>query len=174
VPAPASKRRGLDRLLGKAKSHHKKGLRLYYREGNYADAIGFFDRAIEIDPDFAYAWYDRGVCLRHLGKDEEALRNIDRAVELAPGDEEFLFNRAELLKKIGILQQRPDILEAAVRAYNRVVEINPDQADAWNGLGVSMRELGKDEQSRQYFDRAQDLVRWGKARRKTRNLDNLV
>jgi len=174
VPVPASTRRGLDRLLGKAKSYHKKGLRLYYREGNYTDAIQFFDRAIEIDPNLAYAWYDRGVCLRHLGRDEEALRNVDRAVELAPTDEELLFARADLLKKIGILQQRPDVLEAAVRVFNRVVEINPDQSEAWNGLGICLRELGKDEQSRQYFERAQDLVRWGKSRKKTRNLDILV
>jgi PAS domain S-box-containing protein len=174
VTAPSSTRRGLDRLLGKAKSYHKKGLRLYYREGNYTDAIGFFDRAIEIDPDLAVAWYDRGICLRHLGRDEEALKNVDRAVELAPDDEEFSVTRADLLKRIGILQQRPDVLEAAVRSYNRVVEINPDQADAWNGLGICMRELGRDEQSRQFFERAQDLVRWGKSRKKTRNLDLLV
>jgi Flp pilus assembly protein TadD len=66
------------------------------------------------------------------------------------------------------------VLEAAVRSYNRVVEINPDQADAWNGLGICMRELGRDEQSRQFFERAQDLVRWGKSRKKIRNLDLLV
>ena len=152
----------------------EKGLRLYYREGNYADAIQFFDRALEIDPSLAYAWHDRGVCLRQLGRNEEALKNVDRAVALAPDDEELAFTRADLLRKIGILQEHHKVLEAAARAYNKVVEINPDHADAWNGLGICMKELGKDELSRQYFERAQDLVRWGKSRKKTRNLDSLV
>jgi DNA-binding response OmpR family regulator len=173
-PLPASMRTGLDKLLGRAKSQYKKGLRLYYREGNYADAIQLFDQALEIDPSLAYAWHDRGICLRQLGRDEEALKNFDRAIALAPDDEELAFTRADLLRKIGILQEHHKVLEAAARAYNRVVEINPDHADAWNGLGICMKELGKDELSRQYFERAQDLVRWGKSRKKTRNLDSLV
>jgi hypothetical protein len=37
-----------------------------------------------------------------------------------------------------------------------------------------MKEEGKDEISRQYYDRAQNLVRWGKAKRRVRNLDTIV
>lgn len=61
-----------------------------------------------------------------------------------------------------------------MRTYNKVLEINPNNADAWNGLGVCMKEQGKEELSRQYFERAQNLVRWGKAKRKVRNLDTIV
>jgi CheY-like chemotaxis protein len=169
-----SKRTRLDKLLGKAKSNYKKGLHHYYREGNYPEAIRFFDRAIEIDPSLAVAWHDRGISLRELGKDEEALKSIDKAVELEPDNEEFLFTRAELLKRIGILREQKNAIAAAVRTFNRVVEINPNNADAWNGLGVCMKEQGKDEISRHYYERARDLVRWGKARRKKRNLDTIV
>ena len=56
----ASKRTRLDKLLGKARSNYKKGLFQYYREGNYPEAIRFFDQAIEIDPSLAVAWHDRG------------------------------------------------------------------------------------------------------------------
>ena len=99
--------------------------------------------------------------LRELGKDEDALKSIDKAVELEPDNEEFLFTRADLLKKIGILQGQKNVIAAAVRTFNRIVEINPNDAEAWNGLGVCMKELGKDELSRQYYERAQELVRMG-------------
>jgi Flp pilus assembly protein TadD len=102
------------------------------------------------------------------------LKSIDKAVELEPDNEEFLFTRAELLKRIGILREQKNAIAAAVRTFNRVVEINPNNADAWNGLGVCMKEQGKDEISRHYYERARDLVRWGKARRKKRNLDTIV
>jgi Flp pilus assembly protein TadD len=169
-----STRTRLDKFLGKARSNYKKGLFQYYREGNHPEAIRYFDQAIEIDPSLAMAWHDRGICLRELGKDEEALKNIDKACELEPDNEEFLFNRAELLKRIGILRGQKKAIAAAVRTYNRVLEINPNNAEAWNGLGVCMKEEGKDEISRQYYERAQDLVRWGKAKRKVRNLDTIV
>lgn len=177
-PAPvlpaASKGIRLDKLLGKATSNYKKGLHSYYRERNHPEAIRFFDRAIEIDPSLAVAWHDRGVSLRELGKDEDALKSIDKAVELEPDNEEFLFTRAELLKRIGILHGQKKAVTAAVQTYNRVLEINPNNADAWNGLGVCMKEQGKDEKSRQCYERAQDLIRWGKSKRKKRDLDTLV
>ena len=97
-----------------------------------------------------------------------------RPCEIEPDNEEFLFTRAELLKRIGILRGQKNAIAAAVQTFNKVLEINPNNADAWNGLGVCMKEQGKDEISRQYYERAQNLVRWGKAKRKTRNLDTMV
>ena len=169
-----STRTRLDKLMGKARSNYKQGLHLYYREGNYPEAVRSFDHAIEIDPSLAVAWHDRGVCLRELGIDDAALKSIDKAVELEPKNEEFLFTRAELLKRIGILQQQKNAIAAAVRTYNKILEFNPNNADAWNGLGVCMKEQGKDEMSREYYERARNLVHSGKANRKARKLDTIV
>ncbi len=171
-PLP-SKAGMFDKILGKAKTNYRKGMRLSFWEGKYAEAIPYFDKAIEIDPTHAYFWHDRGVCYRVLGKDAEALKNFDRAVELAPDDEEFMFSRAEMLKTIGILRQRQDLLESAVQILNRIVEKNPNHADAWNCLGICTRELGKELLSRQYFDKSRDLIKQGKNRKKTRNFDFL-
>jgi DNA-binding response OmpR family regulator len=182
VPAPApayespANTQGsmFNKLFGKAKSSHKEGLFLSFREGKYQEAIPFFTRAIEMDPSFAYAWLDRGTCLRELGKDDEAHRDFDKAADLLPNDEEVLYNRADLLKKIGILRGQKNTIGSAVEAFNRVLEINPNHAWAWNGLGICMKELGKDETARQYFDRSNELIRTGKARYKKRNLAALV
>ena len=162
-----------DKILGKAKSSYREGIILSLRQRKYAEAIPYFDQAIEIDPTLAYVWHDRGICYQELRNYPEALRNFDKAVELAPDDEEFLFSRAEMFKTMGILQQRKDFFESAVQILNRVVEKNPDNADAWNSLGVCSKEMGKELQSRQYFDKSRDLIKQGKNRKKTRSFDFL-
>ena len=77
-------------------------------------------------------------------------------------------------KKIGILRQRRDLLESAVQILNRIVEMNPNQAEAWNSLGICSKELGKEKLSHQYYDKSRELIKQGKNRKKTRNLDALV
>jgi Flp pilus assembly protein TadD len=162
------------KILGKGKSAHKEGLRLSFREGKYREAIPFYTQAIGIDPQFAYAWYDRGVALREIGQDEEAATDFEKAAELAPTDEEILFGRADHLRKMGILHEQKKLIDAAVGAFNRLLEVNPNNAEAWNGLGICMKVLGKNETARQYFERSNELGKMGKAKFKKRNLDSLT
>jgi CheY-like chemotaxis protein len=152
----------LDKIMGKAKTLHRDGLVLLRQEAKYQDAIRLFDQAIEIDPSIAYIWHDRGVCFRELGNDEEAIRSLDKALELDPKSEEILYTRAEFLKKMGILRERRSALESAIIMLNRILELNPTCAEAWNSLGICTKELGKPELSRQYFDKARNLIRSGK------------
>jgi PAS domain S-box-containing protein len=180
-PAVPAKKEGaaaqggmFNRFLGKAKAPYLEGLRLYYREGRYTDAIPFFNRALEIDPGYVFAYHDRGICYREIGKDDEALRDIEKALQLSPGEEEIMYSRAETLRKMGILRQDPKIMAKAMDAYNKVLEKNPNDAGAWNNLGICAKELGKDELSRQYFERAKETVRTNKATYKRRNLNDLV
>ena len=163
-----------DKIMGKAKASYRKGIELSFGEGKYAAAIPYFDRALDIDPSLAYVWHDKGVCFRELGKGVEALRNFENAVKLAPDDEEFLFSLAEMQKTMGILRERKDLIESAIQILNRVVEKNPNHAEAWNSLGICSKELGKEFQSRQYYEKSRELFKLGKNRKKTRNIDSLI
>ena len=171
---PTGQGKMFDRLLGKSRSQYQEGLRLYYREGKYEEAIAAFDRALEIDPAHAWAWHDRGVCLRVLERNEEALASITKALELAPSEEEILFTCGATLQKMGILRDDPTILSAAIDAYNQVLDKNPSDAEAWNNMGLCARAMGRDDLSRQYFERAKDLRRYNKEKIRRRNLDALV
>ena len=175
IAAPVSAPVGMfDKIMGKAKTSYREGLRLFYRERKYAAAIAQFDQATGIDPSLAYVWHDRGVCYRELGQDAEALKNFEQAVKLAPDDEEFLFSKAEMQKTMGILHQRRDLLESAVQVLNHIVEMNPNHAEAWNSLGICSKELGKQKLSRQYFEKSRELFKLGTNRKKIRDLDALV
>jgi tetratricopeptide (TPR) repeat protein len=114
------------------------------------------------------------VCLRALEQNEEALESIAKAVELAPNEEEILYTCAETLRKLGVLRDDDKILSAAVDTYNRLLERNPANADAWNNMGVCAQEMGREDLSRQYFERARNLKRYNKDRYRIRNLDTIV
>ena len=58
-------------------------------------AVADFTRAIELDPDYVSAYYDRGVLYwRELRNGYRAIRDLTRVRELRPTWAEALFNRA--------------------------------------------------------------------------------
>jgi tetratricopeptide (TPR) repeat protein len=50
----------------------------------HADALALLDRAISIDPSHALAWTFRGMCKASVGKEEEAIKDIEHALRLNP------------------------------------------------------------------------------------------
>jgi len=81
---------------------------------------------IEIKPDYADAYNNRGVVLKELMRVDEALGSYDRAIEIKPDYAEAYYNRGNALKEL-------KRLEEAIASYDRAIEIKPDYADAfWN------------------------------------------
>lgn len=46
----------------------------YYNDafGQFDEALVSYDRALELDPTYAYCWYSKGVTLQNMGRSEEA------------------------------------------------------------------------------------------------------
>jgi tetratricopeptide (TPR) repeat protein len=66
--------------------------------------ISASDKAITEDPSNAQAWYTRGVALSCLGKDEDALESLDKAIDLASNRitlSEAIRVRCEILEELG-------------------------------------------------------------------------
>ena len=64
------------------------------------EAISSYDRAIEIKPDYAEAYYNRGNAFQELKCVEEAISNYDRAIEIKPDYAEAHWNKSyQLLLK---------------------------------------------------------------------------
>ena len=152
----------MDWILGKAAAQYKEGVNLYARKRNYRDAIAAFDRALEIDEKIPHVWNDRGICYRTLGDYDEALKSFLRAVELAPGNVEILYELGETLEQMGVMQMNNRYLEAAVETFKMVVNSLPNNMESWNHIGVCLKELGRPEESKFYFDRARDIKLWKK------------
>ena len=147
----------LNKSSAKALSLYKEGVALYKDEKNYADALVAFNKAREIDDTFPNLWNDMGLCYRETGDRKSELKSLSRAVELAPDNPEFLFNLGETLEMIGILNMSNKYLDSAIQTFKMVTSKMPNNADAWNNIGVCYKEMGQIEESKFYFDRARDL-----------------
>ena len=150
-------KRSLKKMLGRALTHYKEGVHLYMRERKFAAAIAAFDQALAIDEKLPYAWNDRGICYRETGDYTSALKSHLRAVDLVPDNPEFLFNLGETLELIGVLNMDNKYLDSAIQTLRMVVNILPNNAEAWDHLGICHKEMGKDEESKFYFDRAREI-----------------
>ena len=60
-------------------------------EGNARRALGFIERALQVDPNHAWAWMRHGFGLAYTGRPDEALVSFARAERLSPLDP-FTFN----------------------------------------------------------------------------------
>lgn len=60
------------------------GLTCSTQYARYYDSLGYFDRALDIDPNFTEAWYAKGVALHNLERYSEAVQCYDRALALDP------------------------------------------------------------------------------------------
>ncbi|HOC83844.1 MAG TPA: tetratricopeptide repeat protein [Methanoculleus sp.] len=53
--------------------------------GQYEQAIANYDRALELDPYHADAWFNKGMSLRSIGRNIEAVQCIEKSIELYCG-----------------------------------------------------------------------------------------
>jgi tetratricopeptide (TPR) repeat protein len=98
-------------------------------------AIELLNRAIELDPELAPAYFRRGDSLQQSGEIREAIGNYDRAIELDPEYGTAYRNRANAYLKL-------DEYEKALANYDRAIEINPESKYAYSNRGTvySIRE----------------------------------
>jgi len=164
-PEPKKPGKGLfTKIFGKSPvpEHYRQGVILYVKGKKFKEAIEAFDKQLAIDNNLPFVWNDRGTCLRELGDFTSALKSISRAVELDPDNPEFIFNLGDLLETMGVMNMNDKYIDSAIQSFKQVIHLMPENASAWNHLGICYKEKGKTDESKQYFNRARDITLWKK------------
>jgi len=73
--------------MNKATDLAKSGKK-YLDDGNYNDALSFFDQALSLEPTNPDFWNLKGVALRSLGRYDEASYCYNKSLEIEPRDKE--------------------------------------------------------------------------------------
>lgn len=111
------------------------------------EAIGYFDRALDINPRYDKAWFNKGASLFSLGRNDEAIICNDKALKINPRLAEAWSNKGVSLLAAGRKNE-------ALKCFDRALKIKPGYDDALINRGLALNSLGKYDRALQSFDRA--------------------
>ena len=100
---------------------------------DYIGAIKDYSKAIEINPNFADAYYNRG---RAKSTEKGAIADYSKAIGINPNYADAYHNR-------GIAKLDLEDYEGAIADLSKAIEFNPDDADAYNDRGILKLILGQ-------------------------------
>lgn len=137
------------------KAYNYRGLICYHLDKETrTQAIWDFDKAIELNPNDASYYYNRGLVYKRSWDNNKAIYNFYKAMEL---DQSFAANA---YKKCGDIHLRQGSeygiqirYEKAIKEYNKAIEFNPNDDESYYNRGEAYKSL------RQYEFAIQDYTK---------------
>lgn len=123
-----------------AEAHTSLAYILLFYDWDFAGAEQEFNRAIELNPNYATARHWYSLCLIVKGQISESRAEMDRALELDPVS--LVINSA-----LGIHFHYLRQYEQALKQYSKVLEMDPNFARAVNNMGLTYEQIGKYEEA---------------------------
>jgi len=118
---------------------------------DFEGSVETFERAIDMSERGGQPedlpWYGKGATLIMMGQYEEALKAIDRALDINPRNEVAWVNKGNAYTKMGQLVD-------ALRCFNAALKVNPRYEVAWNNKGNALARLGRYEEALRCYERA--------------------
>lgn len=121
-----------------------------YKEDDLEKKLALYTEAIELDPEYVFAYNNRGNAYADKGNYDQAIADYDKAIELDPDYANAFYNR-------GIAHSDKGDHDRAIADYTRAIELDPDNAFAHHGRGDA--HAAKDDHDRAIadYDRAIEL-----------------
>ncbi len=95
---------------------------------NYKKALKHFEKAVEIDSEFVFAWDNIGVCYRRLGDLDKALYAYNKSLEIDP-------EGPLPLQNIAIVYQYKKEYDKAIKAYEKLADLDSSNPEIYYGIG---------------------------------------
>ncbi|SMO37126.1 tetratricopeptide repeat protein [Halorubrum cibi] len=106
-----------------------------WESGRSEQALEHAERAVEIDPRFAQAWYNRGFLLVERGLAEDAVNCFDNAIRLGYRDAGVLEEKARALEEAGEHEQAEEVADRAEEIRREAEERMVEEQAGQSGMG---------------------------------------
>jgi tetratricopeptide (TPR) repeat protein len=119
---------------------------LAHQCGHHANAADLIRKSLALAPR-APAYTNLGESLRMLGKLDEAIPVVQKAIELNPAS-------AEAIGNLGLIYAEMGKADEAIAQYQKAIEINPKLPQTLNNLGNALLKQKKLDEALAAYDRA--------------------
>jgi eukaryotic-like serine/threonine-protein kinase len=128
--------------------------RIHFEQGDYAGAEKAFRQSLAIQPDAVFAYANLNAALQRQGRADEAMRVLQRGLEVRPN--------AWLYGNLGNALFAKGDFPGAVAAFENAVSSakgNPNDYLGWANLADALQWIpGREPQAKQAYQRAQGLL----------------
>lgn len=118
--------------------------------GDFEEARGMFDRALEISPTFEPALYGMARAIEGLGRYAEAEQYYLQAAQFEPGYWQVYNGYGGYLKRGGRLDE-------AIEQYRKVIQLAPDNLAGWGNLGATYFDSDRWDEALQAWQRGIEI-----------------
>ncbi|MBI5718686.1 MAG: tetratricopeptide repeat protein [Burkholderiales bacterium] len=132
----------LARWPGQPDALHYLGV-LRHTQGRIDEAISLIHEALAAMPDFPGAWNNLGNVLLLAGRGEEAAEAYERAVQVGTGGAVAQEEAVRALSNLGVLHRKLHQIDRSELALREAVRRDPDFADAWYNLAITLLDTGR-------------------------------
>jgi tetratricopeptide (TPR) repeat protein len=124
-----------DVVTDKSFSNNEKAME-FYRDGlkatekeDWKKAIKAYEKAVETDSNFVFAWDNLGISYRKAGEYQKAANAYKRSLELEP-------RGTNALQNLAIVYQYLQEYDKAVFAFERLAAVDKDNPESYYGMGL--------------------------------------
>ena len=118
-----------------------------HQNKNLQDAQSYYQKVLELDPNYVDAHNNLGSMFGGLGENQKAISCYEKAIEINPNYTPAYNNLGTIFKELGESQK-------AKQYYEGAIKIDPNYTSAHFNLGNIFKELGEYSKAKQYYEEA--------------------
>jgi Flp pilus assembly protein TadD len=166
-----------EKTLATQQKEAKEWFEKAYSANTIALKIEYYNKAIELDPKYTYAYNNRGDAYDDLGEYQKAIVDYNKAIELDPKYTYAYNNRGiayyhlgeyqkaiddyskaiELYNNRGIAYRNLGEYQKAIDDYNKAIKLDPKYTYAYNNRGIAYYHLGEYQKAIDDYSKAIEL-----------------
>ena len=126
---------------------------LAHRRGDFDEALVYFNRALEREPNYLLARLHVADSLKSLDRLQDAYRNYEQVLELEPRNAQEANGYIDALYKLAALDLKMGAHERARLLLTELIRMAPDHNRAYYAYGQVLLYLGRPDEAQQAFDK---------------------
>lgn len=123
----------------------------YIDEQKYDKALKAFNEALKKAPNHPDILSHRGVCYLHMNQKKNCLDDLLLSLKMQP---DYSYRYASLAYAKDFFGD----IDGAIEAYEKAIELDPEDAVAYNNLGLLQEKKGYQQKAQRQFEKADKLA----------------